>query len=139
MQEKKNNSEKRLLVEELHAPAKRNFPRRGVIVRGYDDLWQADVVEMRPYARVNKGFNYILTVIDVLSKYAWAIPLKSYTPNWSAEVFKIVKIQNTNPATYLLEDSRGNPVAGGFYEYELQRVANPDVYLVEKVIRKKRR
>ncbi|XP_072766273.1 uncharacterized protein [Anoplolepis gracilipes] len=139
MQEKKNNSEKRLLVEELHAPARRNFPRRRVIVRGYDDLWQADVVEMRPYARVNKGFNYILTVIDVLSKYAWAVPFKSYTPNWWAEVFKIVKIQNTNPATYLLEDSCGNPVAGGFYEYELQRVANPDVYLVEKMIRKKRR
>ncbi|XP_072766482.1 uncharacterized protein [Anoplolepis gracilipes] len=132
MQEKKNHSEKRQLVEELHAPAKRNFPHRRVIVRGYDDMWQADVVEMRPYARVNKGFNYILTVIDVMSKYAWATPLKSYTPNWSTEVFKIVKIQNTNPATYLLKDLRGNPVTGGFYKYELHNVANPDVYLVEK-------
>ncbi|XP_072750578.1 uncharacterized protein [Anoplolepis gracilipes] len=157
MQEKKNNSEKRQFVEELHAPARRNFPRRRVIVHGYDDMWQADVVEMRPYARVNKGFTYILTVIDVLSKYSWAIPLKTkfkvgdsirlskfktifdkgYRPNWSTEVFKIIKIQKTNPATYLLEDSRRNPVAGGFYEYELHNVANPDVYLVEKVIRKK--
>jgi len=34
---------------------------------------------------------------------------------------------------YLLEDSCGKSVAGGFYEYELHRVANPDVYLVEKV------
>ncbi|KYM94042.1 hypothetical protein ALC62_15346 [Cyphomyrmex costatus] len=32
---------------------------------------------MRPYARLNKGCNYILTVIDVLSKYAWALPLKT--------------------------------------------------------------
>ncbi|XP_020296715.1 uncharacterized protein LOC109861466 [Pseudomyrmex gracilis] len=39
--------------------------------------------------------------------------------------------------TYLLEDSRGQSVAGGFYEHELHRVANPDVYLVEKVLRKK--
>ncbi|XP_070170931.1 uncharacterized protein [Polyergus mexicanus] len=53
------------------------------------------------------------------------------------EVFKIVKVQKTNPMTYVLKDSRGNPVAGGFYEYELQRIANPDVQLVEKVIRKK--
>ncbi|KYM94588.1 hypothetical protein ALC62_14778 [Cyphomyrmex costatus] len=37
----------------------------------------------------------------------------------------------------LLEDYRGKPVAGGFYEHELRRVANPDVYLVEKVLRKK--
>ena len=70
-------SEKRQLVEELHAPARKNFPRRRVIVRGYDDLWQADLVEMRPYSRFNRGYNYILTVIDVLSKYAWAVPLKS--------------------------------------------------------------
>ncbi|XP_029676951.1 uncharacterized protein LOC115243837 [Formica exsecta] len=48
-----------------------------------------------------------------------------------------VKVQKTNPVTYVLKDSCGNSVAGGFYEYELQCVANPDVHLVEKVIRKK--
>jgi len=37
-----------------------------------------------------------------------------------------------------MEDSCGKPVAGGFYEYELHRVANPDVYLVEKILRKRR-
>ncbi|KYN17533.1 hypothetical protein ALC57_10182 [Trachymyrmex cornetzi] len=62
--------EGRRLVEELHAPARRNFPRRRVIVRGYDDLWQADIVKMRPYSSLNRGHHYILTVIDMLSKYA---------------------------------------------------------------------
>ncbi|XP_014471324.1 PREDICTED: uncharacterized protein LOC106742665 [Dinoponera quadriceps] len=62
---------------------------------------------------------------------------KGYTPNWTTEVFKIVKVQRTNPVTYLLEDSRGKFIAGVFYEYELRSVANPDVYLVEKVLRKK--
>jgi len=61
----------------LYAPARRNFPRRHVIVRGYDDLWQTDIIEMRPYSGFNKGHHYILTVIDVLSKYAWTVPLKS--------------------------------------------------------------
>ncbi|XP_039309102.1 uncharacterized protein LOC120358574 [Solenopsis invicta] len=74
---KKKSSKKPRLVEELHAPARKNFPRRHVIVYGYDDLWQADVVEMRPYTRFNKGYHCILTVIDVLSKYAWAVPLKT--------------------------------------------------------------
>ncbi|XP_070161393.1 uncharacterized protein [Polyergus mexicanus] len=36
---------------------------------------------MRPYARLNKGHNYILTVIDALSKYAWVVPLKSKSAN----------------------------------------------------------
>jgi len=38
----------------------------------YNDLWQMDVVEMRAYMRFNRSYHYILTVIDVLSKYAWA-------------------------------------------------------------------
>ncbi|XP_018368247.1 PREDICTED: uncharacterized protein LOC108764477 [Trachymyrmex cornetzi] len=133
--------EKRLLVNELHVPARRNLPRRHVIVHGYD-LWQADVIEMRPYTRFNRGYHYILTVMDVLSKHSWAVPLKAksgndvtnaiakikietikvvrkinrYTPNWTTEVFKIIKVQQTNPVTYLLEDFREETIAGGFYE-----------------------
>src|SRR5436190_13478514 len=62
---------------------------------------------------------------------------KGYTPNWITEIFKIIKVQKTNPVTYILEDSLGNAIAGGFYEYELHGVANPNVFLVEKVLRKK--
>ncbi|XP_011641410.1 uncharacterized protein LOC105429880 [Pogonomyrmex barbatus] len=52
-------------------------------------------------------------------------------------VFKIVKVQRTNPVTYLLEDSRGKSVADAFYEHELHHATHPDVYLVEKVLRRK--
>ena len=78
---KKKSLEKWRLVKELHAPARKNFPRRRVIVSGYDDIWQADVVEMRLYTRFNKGYCYILTVINVLSKHAWAVPLKTKNGN----------------------------------------------------------
>lgn len=280
--------EKIKLVEELHAPVRRNFIRRRVIVRGYDDLWQADLVDIRLHKRLNRGHQYILTIIDVFSKYAWAIALKTksgsevakafstvllhdgrcpknlqtdmgkefynadfqkvmkkyeinhyssysvmkasvverfnrtlknamwkhftlngsyrwidllsqlvheynhrrhrtigmrpidvtlknsqellntvyshikiapparfhvgdkvrvskyktifakgYTPNWSYEIFEIRKVGQTNPVTYHLKDALGNDVMGGFYEYELHPVADPDVYLVEKVLRRK--
>lgn len=46
-------------------------------------------------------------------------------------------MQITNPATYILEDLKGQPVAGGFYEQELQKTKYPDIYLVEKVLRRK--
>ena len=60
-----HSHKKRQLIEDLHAPARRHVPRRRVIVHGYDDLWQADIVGMRPYSRFNQGHHYILTVIDV--------------------------------------------------------------------------
>jgi len=71
-----------------------------------------------------------------VSKYK-TIFEKGYTPNWITEVFKIVKVQHTNPVTYLLEDFRGKSIAGAFYEYELHRANYPDIFLVEKVLRRR--
>lgn len=283
------DSKKVTIAEELHRPARRNFTRRHVDIRGLDETWQADLVDMTKYAHVNKGFKYLLTVIDIFSKYAWAIPTKSksgpdvtsamklvlkegrtpkklhvdqgkefynkdfealmkqygikmystfsnvkasicerfnrtlktkmwkmfsvqgtykwidivdelvmeynstkhrtikmkpkdvtvknekyllrhiygkfeanrtqkikfkvgdnvriskyktvfekgYTPNWTTEIFKISKVQNTNPVTYILEDGQNEPIEGAFYQEELAKVKYPDVYLVEKVIKRK--
>ena len=54
---------------------------------------------------------------------------KRYTPNWSTEVFEIVTVQRTYPVRYILRDSAGETISGGFYEYELHSVANPTVSL----------
>ncbi|XP_018370140.1 PREDICTED: uncharacterized protein LOC108765791 [Trachymyrmex cornetzi] len=62
---------------------------------------------------------------------------KRYTPNWTTEMFKIIKVQQTNPVTYLLRDFREEPIAGEIYEYELHIVANHDVHLVEKMLLKR--
>jgi transposase InsO family protein len=45
-------------------------------VNEIDDVWAADLVEMQEWSKVNKGYRYILNVIDCFSKYAWGIPLK---------------------------------------------------------------
>lgn len=62
---------------------------------------------------------------------------KGYTPNWSTEIFKIRKVQNTSPETYLLQDAKSQPILGAFYAEELQKTSYPDVYLVEKVLKRK--
>lgn len=284
-------SKKKVVVDELHKPARKNFERRKVIIRGFDDLWQIDLVEMGAYAAENKGYRYMLTVIDCFSKFAWAKELKTktgvevtkamesifnygrqpkniqsddgkeffnknfqdlmkkfkinhystfsvmkasiverfnrtlkqhmwksfsfqgsykwlsilpkiilkyndtvhrtikmkpncvrksheeelmrnvynggidytklrnkrkfkvgdtvriskykhifekgYTPNWTTELFKIKKVQSTYPLTYLIEDYQNQSIKGGFYGYELQKVKYDDVYLIEKILKKK--
>ena len=276
------------LVEELHKPARRNYPRRKFNVRGLDETWQADLVEMQPYARENRGIKYLLTVIDVLSKFAWAVPVKrktaqdvtaamdsvlqqgrvpsnlqtdkgkefynasfqnlmsryhinhystysnlkasiverfnrtlknrmwlkfslrgtykwldilqdlvaayndtkhrtigmkpkdvnaanvetlmqrfsqnnrrrrkvpkfkigdkvrvsknkhvfekGYTPNWTTEIFTVNRVMPTSPVTYKLKDYQDKPIAGGFYEEEHLESKYPDVYIVEKVLKKR--
>lgn len=278
---------KRQVVEELHKPARKNFKRRRIIIKSLKDLFQADLVEVIPYARENRGYKYILVVINCFSKYVWALPLKNktgpevskvmesvlkqqtpnnlqtdsgleffnshfeklmkkykvnhynvfsekkaaivervnrtlknmmwkefsfrgnykwldvlpkivyqynnkkhrtigmkpidvtekhekhllntaynhikisdlhtkfkvgdhvrisklrgkfakgYQPNWSTEIFTIRKIQYTNPTTYLLKDENNKDILGGFYKEQLEKVKYSDVYLVEKVLKKR--
>jgi hypothetical protein len=282
---------KKQIVNEIHRTARKNFPRRSVVLKGIDDLWQADLADLQNFQNVNKGFKYILVVIDAFSKYAWCVPVKSktkleirsafeqiiktakrkpkhlqtdlgkefynsefkhflnllqikhystfsikkasiverliktlksklyryfsfignykwagkplndivnsynqsmhrsigirpidvsfnnesevkdllsksrptfqlkskkfsvgdrvriskykgdfhkgYTPNWSTELFTIKQVRNTLPVTYHLEDQRKNAILGTFYEQELQKTKYPDVYLIEKIIKKK--
>ena len=59
----------------LHKPGRYNFPRNRVIVTGIDDQWQADLVDISSLARFNKGYKFLLTCIDVFSKFAWVVPL----------------------------------------------------------------
>jgi transposase InsO family protein len=61
----------------LHAPARRRFPRRETFSKGINDLFQADIADMSNISRFNDGHRYLLTCIDVFSKFAWVVALKS--------------------------------------------------------------
>src|SRR5436190_6491260 len=67
------------IARELHKTARKNFPRRKVKVLGIGDLLQGDLVEMIPYAKQNKGYKYLLTLIDCFSKKAYAASVKDKT------------------------------------------------------------
>lgn len=280
------------LVEELHKGARKNFPRRSYLMKGIDETFQADLIQLTQYAKENKNHNYILVVIDIFSKYAWTEAVKNktaicvmnamksifnrsgrickklhtdngkeffnkdfdklmktynihhyatfsvmkasiverlnrtlqskiwkmfslrgnhrwindiqkitdsynttkhrtikmkpcevnhnnedellrtvyksnsmfhvndrstlkmndfvrisryknifekgYTANFSTEVFKITKILATVPITYLIEDLHAQPIKGCFYKHELLKTNCPDIYLVEKVLKKQK-
>lgn len=284
------NSVKDALVDELHAPARVNYPRRQVVLKSKDNMWEADLVDMQAYARTNKNYRYILTIVDAFSKFAFARAVKKktgeevslkfadvlkkskrtpkllhtdkgseffnsvfqallskhnirhyhtfsgkkasmverfnrtlkglmfpefhkqgnykwlallprlvrkynnrkhrtigmkpsevndasverrllnsvyrrplnlkppkfkvgdfvrvskvkgifdkkYTSNWTTEVFKIRKVQLTDPRTYLLVDEKEEPIAGGFYEQELKKTKYTDSFLVEKILKRKK-
>src|SRR5208283_1480676 len=60
----------------LHKPARKHFRRNPIYAGGIDRQWQADLADMQGLVKANRGHRYILTVIDVFSKYAWALPVK---------------------------------------------------------------
>ena len=41
-----------------------------------DNIWGADLADMQLISKFNKVFRFLSCVIDIFSKYAWAVPLK---------------------------------------------------------------
>jgi len=70
-------------------------------VNRIDETWAADLVEMQEFSKFNRGVRYLLTVIDVFSKYGWMLPLKDKTGKSVADMFKqIFKNQSENHKSF---------------------------------------
>ena len=86
------------LAEELHKPIIRKFKKGTVYSRFKDNIWGADLPDMQLISKFNKGFRFLLCVIDIFSKYAWVVPLKDKKCITITNVFqKILKESNRKP------------------------------------------
>lgn len=81
---------KRTIVDELHKVARINFPRRKYVMKGVGESLQADLVSLMAFSDVNRGYKYLLTCIDIFSKYAFAIPLKTKKGEECAKAFESI-------------------------------------------------
>ena len=50
------------LAQELHKPRRVRFQRRRVHVKGIDQIWSADLVDMSAFSKDNHGVKYLLTI-----------------------------------------------------------------------------
>ena len=75
------------LAYELYKPVTRKFQRRRVIVNGVDEIWAADLIDMQAFSKDNNGIKYLLTVIDIFSKFVWIVFLKRNTGQEVAHAF----------------------------------------------------
>ncbi len=74
---------------------RRRFRRRGVVVGGPNQQWQADLVDMSRLKNVNDGTTFILTVIDVFSKLAWCVKLKKVSSLVGGSLYTVAKQRGT--------------------------------------------
>lgn len=74
----------------LHKGSRKRFQRRRVLVSGLNHQWQADLLDVREHAAVNDGVKFILTVIDILSKYAFAVGLKEKSGSSVTKAFDYI-------------------------------------------------
>lgn len=95
---------KQQIVKEIHRDARKNFERRKYSMRGINDTLQADLIEMQQFSRKNLGYRYILIVIDVFSKKAYAVALKNKTAKSTSDAMETILIQVGNRVRNLQTD-----------------------------------
>ena len=64
------------LADELYKPIIRKFNKRKVYSSFKDIICGVDLADMRLLSKFNKVIKYLLCVINLFSKYAFAVPLK---------------------------------------------------------------
>ena len=86
----------------LHKPIVRKFSRRATLAPGPNVQAQADLIDVSNIKKHNNGYTFILTVIDVFSRLAFAVPLKNKSGNTLTLAFQ--KILKKHPLKYLQTD-----------------------------------
>ena len=102
------------------------------------DVWEADLLDVQNVSEFNDNYKYLLTVIDVFSKFLHVVPLKCKTGQTVASAFQSVftdkysKPYKQRPLTLRTDKGKEflNKTVQGMLKHEgiqFQVCKNPDV------------
>ena len=83
-------TKQQLLAEEVFNAQITKFRRERLISLYKDKIWSADLIDKSSLSKYIKIYKFILTFIDIFTKYAWAVPLKNKSGLSITNGFKIV-------------------------------------------------
>lgn len=102
----------------LHKPRRIRFARRKTYSKGIADLYQIDLVDLSTLSTFNDGVRYLLTCIDVFSKRAWAVPVRTKSGRDVTEAFeKILDDRSCN----MVQSDKGREFLNSSFQSMLQR------------------
>ena len=80
-----------------------------------DESWATDLIDMKAFPKDNNGIKYLLTVIDVFSKFVWIVPLKRKTGQEVANTFSRI-LKERRPSKTLVDKGQE------FYNKDVQKL-----------------
>ena len=102
-----------------------------------EDVWfrmyEKDGTSLRrPHPKLDAGDN--VKIMQAARSFE-----RGYEQRWTEEIFVVSRVwkDGTSPL-YSVTDQAGETVAGQFYAKKLQKVRLPDIFCIEKVLRKRR-
>ena len=99
----------KIFIDEIYSkPPNKNYSTNKTIIKSIDDTWSSDLLDMNDYGiKNNKGYRYILVVIDNFSKFGWTIPLKNkYAQSITDAFSQIIKSSRRKPNLLETDDGK---------------------------------
>ena len=82
------SEKKKEIAKEIFSSVIRKFQRIQKQTHYKDECWSIDLIDRSSLAKYKKNYQFIFTIIDNLTKYAWAIPLKDKSGKSTKTAFK---------------------------------------------------
>ena len=96
-------------------PVTSKFQRRRVNVNGIDEIWAADLIDIQAFSKDNNGIKYLLTVIDIFSKFVWIVSVKRKTGQEVANLFSRI-LKERRPSKMWVDKGRN------FYNIDIEKL-----------------
>ena len=107
----------KIFINEIYSkPPKKNYITNKTDVYYIDDVWSLDILDLKDYGpKNNRGYRYVLVIIDNFSKFGWTIPLKNKTGQTIKDSFENIII-NSKRKPNLIETDRGKEFYNNIFQ-----------------------
>ena len=107
----------KIFINEIYSkPPKKNYVTNKTDVYHIDDIWSLDILDLKDYGpKNNRGYRYVLVVIDNFSKFGWTVPLKNKNAQTIKDSFENILISSKRKPN-LVESDRGKEFYNNIFQ-----------------------
>ena len=112
----------KIFINEIYSkPPKKNYVTNKTDVYHIDDIWSLDILDLKDYGpENNRGYRYVLVIIDNFSKFGWTIPLKNKNAQTIKDSFENILISSKRKP-HLIESDRGKEFYNNIFQDYLKK------------------
>ena len=107
----------KIFINEIYSkPPKKYYATNKTDVYFIDDIWSLDILDLKDYgSENNRGYRYVLVIIDNFSKYGWTVPLKNKNAQTIKDSFENILISSKRKPN-LIESDRGKEFYNNIFQ-----------------------
>ena len=107
---------KKFINETYSKPPKKNYATNKTDVYHIDEIWSLDILDLKNYgAENNRGYRYVLVIIDTFSKFGWTVALKNKNALTIKDSFRNILISSKRSPN-LIETDRGKEFYNNIFQ-----------------------